>query len=170
MLRQPKRPDLLIEIARRTPAVRYLVCGGPTLFFSPAERSERLVEAMRAQPNIEFLGRVAPERAQHIIANAAVLLSTSDAEGFPNTFLEAWSSGTPVVSLTIDPDGIIEQHRLGTVAGTVDRAAEDIIGLVRSPRRRDDIAARGYRYVAVAHSEAAVAEIVERAVAGTRSS
>ena len=34
-----------------------------------------------------------------------MLLSTSDFEGFPNTFLEAWSVGLPIVS-TFDPDTV----------------------------------------------------------------
>jgi glycosyltransferase involved in cell wall biosynthesis len=36
-------------------------------------------------------------------------------EGFPNTFLEAWSQGVPVVS-TFDPDGLIRGRGLGRVA------------------------------------------------------
>ncbi|HMF58718.1 MAG TPA: glycosyltransferase family 4 protein, partial [Vicinamibacterales bacterium] len=96
MLRQPKRPDVLIEIARTVPAIRFVVCGGPTSFASPAGYADSIVGALQAQPNIEFVGTMAPQKARQIIADAAMLLSTSDAEGFPNTFLEAWSSGTPV--------------------------------------------------------------------------
>ena len=63
--------------------------------------------------NVKYCGQVTPDKDLQVIANAAILLSTSDQEGFPNTFLEAWSAGTPVVSLKIDPDRIIEQMGLG---------------------------------------------------------
>jgi glycosyltransferase involved in cell wall biosynthesis len=165
MLRQPKRPDLLIEVARRAPGIRFVVCGGTTTFACPPGYGERIVSALRAQENIEFLGRKAPQQARHIIADAAMLLSTSDAEGFPNTFLEAWSSGTPVVSLKIDPDGIIERQQLGRVSGSVESAAADIAQLMASPRQRDDVAARCRRYVAEAHSASAIVAQFERAVA-----
>jgi glycosyltransferase involved in cell wall biosynthesis len=164
MLRQPKRPDVLLEIARQAPAIRFVVCGGPTSFASPPGYSERIVEALQAHPNIEFLGKVAPQQAQQIIADAAMLLSTSDAEGFPNTFLEAWSSGTPVISLNIDPNRSIERQELGTVPGSVERATADIVALMDSPQRRDAIAVRARRYIAETHNAAAVAAVFERAI------
>jgi glycosyltransferase involved in cell wall biosynthesis len=164
MLRQPKRPDVLIEIARQMPAVRFVVCGGPTSFASPPGYSEQVIAALQAQPNVQFLGQVTPSETWQIIAGAALLLSTSDAEGFPNTFLEAWSNGTPVVSLKIDPDHIIARHELGRISGTVGGAVADINELMTSPDQRDQIACRSRRYVAQAHSEAVVAATVERAV------
>jgi glycosyltransferase involved in cell wall biosynthesis len=166
MLRQPKRPDVLLEIARKAQAIRFIVCGGPTSFASAPGYSEWIVEALQAQPNITFLGKVAPQKTQQTIADAALLLSTSDEEGFPNTFLEAWSSGTPVISLKLDPDHIIERQELGTVPGTVERAIADIMALMEAPQQRDAIAVRARRYVAEAHSAAAVAMLFERAVAG----
>ncbi len=33
------------------------------------------------------------------------------------TTLEAWALGTPVLSLTVDPGGIITEHGLGRVCG-----------------------------------------------------
>src|SRR5207253_100492 len=35
MLRQPKRPDLLLEIARKAQNLRFIVCGGPSMHRSP---------------------------------------------------------------------------------------------------------------------------------------
>lgn len=164
MLRQPKRPDVLLEIARRTPAIRFVVCGGPTTFASPSGYGESMVAALQAQPNIDFLGKTTPDETRHVIADAAMLLSTSDAEGFPNTFLEAWSSGTPVISLKLDPGRIIERHELGRIPHTVERAVTEIAVLMSSPQLRDTIAVRARRYVAENHSEAAVAQMFTRAV------
>jgi glycosyltransferase involved in cell wall biosynthesis len=166
MLRQTKRPDVLLEIARKAPTIRFVVCGGPSTFASPPGYSEWIAAALQAQPNIEFLGKVPPQKTQQIIADAAMLLSTSDAEGFPNTFLEAWSSGTPVISLKIDPNGVIERQALGTIAGHVERATADIIALMGSPQQRDKMALRARRYIAETHSEAAVVAVFKSAVAG----
>ena len=50
-----------------------------------------------------------PNEAMQVIADAALLLCTSDEEGFPNMFTQAWASGTPIVTLKVDPDNIIEK-------------------------------------------------------------
>jgi glycosyltransferase involved in cell wall biosynthesis len=161
MLRQPKRPDRLVNIARRMPDTRFVVCGGPTTFMTPPGYSEEIIKNFGTLPNVEFLGQVAPEKAHEIIADAAVLLSTSDEEGFPNTFTQAWSSGTPVVTLKLDPDNIIQTVGLGTVSGTLDQTIADIATLITSVPRREEIAARARRFVLQNYSAAAVVKLFE---------
>jgi glycosyltransferase involved in cell wall biosynthesis len=115
------------------------------------------------------MGQVSPERAQDIIANAALLLSTSDGEGFPNTFIQAWASGTPVVSLKIDPNQIIGRLSLGAVSGNIDNCIAEIRSLINSPGGREEVAIRARRYVETEHSEAAVLANFESAIGGVRS-
>ena len=169
MLRQPKRPDVLVEIARAAPNIAFVVCGGITHHRSPPGYGERIVRSLRALPNVEYRGRVSPREAAQTIADAAVLLSTSDEEGFPNTFTQAWSSGTPVVSLKLDPDDIIEEMGLGAVSGSSEKAIADINSLLNSPQERERIAVRARRYIAEVHSEAAVISTFERALHGNGS-
>ena len=164
VLRQHKRPDVLIEIARKAPGIRFVVCGGPGS--SPPGYSERIVHELRATPNIEYLGHVAPEKAEQVIAGAAVFLSTSDQEGFPNTFTQAWSAGTPIVSLRLDPDHLIERVGMGTVSESVARVIADINALIDSPQRRDDIAIRARKFVGENYSASAVVSLFERALDG----
>jgi glycosyltransferase involved in cell wall biosynthesis len=49
-------------------------------------------------------------------------------EGFPTTFLEAWSCGLPVVT-TFDPDGIVARQGLGRVVTTVDELVAQLRAL-----------------------------------------
>jgi glycosyltransferase involved in cell wall biosynthesis len=164
MLRQPKRPDILLELARRMPGTRFVVCGGPSDHRSPPGYGEQMAAALRTLPNVDFLGQVSPARAQDIIAGAGVLLSTSEEEGFPNTFLEAWSSGTPVVSLSVDPDNQLRRVGLGALSGSVDALAADLESLLRSPDRRDQIALRAREHVAQSHSQTVVVAAFQRAL------
>ena len=131
-------------------------------------RRERIVQLLRQLPNVDYRGQVAPQEAATVIGNASVLLSTSDEEGFPNTFLQAWTSGTPVVTLRVDPDGIIAREQLGAVAPSLSEATQRIAALLASPAERDAIAARARRYVADAHGDAAVVRTVRRAIGQDR--
>lgn len=169
MLREPKRPDLLIEIARQIPNIRFVICGGPTAHRSPPGYGEQVIRNLQALPNIEYLGQVSHEKAQQVIAEAAILLSTSDGEGFPNTFLQAWSSGTPVVSLTIDPDRIISGNRLGAFSQSIERAVRDIANLMNSTNLRDDIALRAREYLGTTHSTEVVIKQFNDALQGRHS-
>lgn len=161
MLRHAKRPDILIEVARQAPALHFIVCGGLSTFVAPPGYSERTIAALRALPNIEYRGRVTAQEAQQVIANAAVLLSTADGEGFPNTFLQAWSSGTPVVSLVIDPDDTIKHEGIGTVCEDAAQAVADLEALLDSWQRREAIADRARQYVAKTHGEAGIVPMFE---------
>ncbi len=48
-----------------------------------------------------------------LISNAKALINTSYYEGFPNIYLEAWSTGVPVISLTFNPGNLFNTYKLG---------------------------------------------------------
>jgi len=164
VLRQHKRPDLLLEIATLLPDVPFVVCGGISSFMTPQGYAEPIVEGLKALSNVQYLGQVAPSKTLEIIGNAAMLLSTSDLEGFPSVFLEAWAAGTPVVSLNIDPDGVIQRKTLGAVSGTIEGAVRDITTLMNSTERREEMSLRARQHVKEAHSEEAAIRAIESAI------
>jgi glycosyltransferase involved in cell wall biosynthesis len=164
MLRRPKRPDRLVEIAQKAPAAHFVVCGAPSAHRSPSAYGDRVVGELRALPNVEYLGQIPPTKVEALLRGAAVMLSTADEEGFPNTFLQAWSSGTPVVSLEVDPDHVIATRGLGIVAGGTEGAVSAIASLIDTPALRDEIGARAARHVADAHSPAVVTAAFQRAL------
>jgi len=167
-LRQHKRPDVLIDIATRAPDIQFIVCGGPSDYQTPPGYGRRMVETLTKLQNVDYRGRVGHEEAMEVIADAALLLCTSDEEGFPNTFTQAWSSGTPIVTLKIDPDSIIEKMGLGAVSRTVDVAVTDINALMASVDRREEIASRARRYISENHNEATVVEIFNNTLGAGR--
>jgi glycosyltransferase involved in cell wall biosynthesis len=170
MLRKFKRPDLLIEIAQKATDLRFIVCGGTTKFTAEPGYGEAIGDLLRSLPNVEYRGQVSPDEAQRVISEAAVFLSTADEEGFPNTFLQAWGAGTPVISLRIDPDQIIERHALGKVSPTVADAIADIRGLIGSPEAREAISAHAKIYVANHHSSSALVSMLENVTLGISNS
>lgn len=116
-IRQLKRPDLLQDLARRLPELSFTMAGGPMA------GSQQLYEQVRASaaaiPNLRFLGAVAYDQVNAHFGQARVFVNTSEVEGFPNTYLQAWNRGTPVVTF-IDPDNLIAREGLGQVVTSME--------------------------------------------------
>lgn len=165
VIRPGKRPDLLIEIARRLPTIRFIVGGAPSFSHWDAGRIEDIMTQLRSLPNVDYRGHVAPQEALKIIGEGGLFLSTSDGEGFPSVFLEAWGAGTPVVSLQIDPDHKIRDCGLGMVTDTVDGTVDAVRTLMALPERRKDIGIRSRRHVEEVHSPASAVRAFETAIA-----
>jgi teichuronic acid biosynthesis glycosyltransferase TuaC len=83
-----KRPQLVIDVARRMPETIFLFVGD-----GPERR--RLKRA--APPNVRFAGRRPHEALPALLAAADVLLHPSQSEGLANVWVEALACGTPVV-------------------------------------------------------------------------
>jgi len=165
VIRPAKRPDRLVEIARRSPMIRFVVCGAPTSWLWDAQELEGILRQLRSLPNVEYCGHIAPEQTLKVIGDASVLLSTSDGEGFPSVFLEAWAAGTPVVSVQIDPDHKIKKGELGVVADTIDGAVDAVCSLMALTQVREAMGMRGRRHVEETHSPTAAVRAFDSAVA-----
>jgi glycosyltransferase involved in cell wall biosynthesis len=157
MLRRPKRPDRLIALAKFCPELRFVVAGGITLHRTPPGYGEEIQSQLRGLPNVDYRDLVSPDEAEGIIAGASVLLSTSDREGFPNVFLQAWCHQVPVASWEVDPAGVISHHNLGIVTPDLNKMAGQLRELVCRKDKNLEAGTRGAVYVAQNHSSAAAA-------------
>jgi glycosyltransferase involved in cell wall biosynthesis len=120
-----KRLELLLDAAEAIPQVQFDVAGRP----DPEDDYTRALRVRaEALPNVRMLGAVPWEDVGTIYEGALCLCCTSIFEGFPNTFLEAWARGVPVVS-TFDPDGLITRRQLGASVDTRDGLVQAIQGL-----------------------------------------
>ncbi len=120
VFRRPKNLPLLLEVAKKLAEVEFRVAGMPAAEMD-AETAGSL-EALRKLSNVRLTGYLKRSEVQDFLAHATALLCTSHYEGFSNTFLEAFSAGTPVVTRRgVDPDSIIAHNGLGLVAEDDDR-------------------------------------------------
>jgi glycosyltransferase involved in cell wall biosynthesis len=153
-----KRLEWLLDAAQRYPEAAFDVVGAPNL---PSAYADRLARRAEGIPNVVLHGRIADgSKLAALYRAAAVLCCTSVLEGFPNTFLEAWSCGLPVVS-TYDPDDLIASRNLGAVAGTVDEVVTAIRELLRSPERYGQASANARRHYLDNHAREVVMPRIE---------
>ncbi len=100
------------ELARRTPEQTYKVIGKVR-----DNTGDRLYQKLRSFQNVKLLGKLSHTDTLNEISSSKALISTSPMEGFPNIFIEAWGCGIPVLSLFVDPGGVVRKNGLGYVAG-----------------------------------------------------
>jgi glycosyltransferase involved in cell wall biosynthesis len=119
-----KRAELFVELARALPQYRFKLVGGT---------DEAILALLRQQAagldNIEFTGFVPFADIEQHFDDGAMLVNTSSNEGFPNTFLQAWSRGMPTVSF-FDPHAEWSGRRVGCVVGSMDDMVRQVQALM----------------------------------------
>jgi glycosyltransferase involved in cell wall biosynthesis len=129
-IRREKRPDRILELAGILPAVQIHMVGGSL----PDEEAlfGKVEIAAKARPSLQFHGRLTYWETNELYGRSRLLVNTSDVEGFPNSYLQAWIRGVPVVTL-IDPDRVIEREGLGVAAGSPAEIPDAVRGLLDDP-------------------------------------
>ena len=139
-----KRPQLVLELARRLPGLRVHLAGGEQAGHASLYRE--VADAAAALPNVRFHGRVPYHEVSGLFERARVLVNSSDIEGFPNTYLQAWRHGVPVVAF-FDPDHVVARFGLGAAVPTIDAMAAEVSRLAGSQADWAPASARCERYM-----------------------
>ncbi len=141
-----KQPLLLLELAKRCPDLRFLMILNKT--------HADVFDAVQAArpPNLTIVERVPHDEIWDYYRRARVFVSTSAYEGFPNTFLQCAVMGVPLVSLEVDPDGMLARHGCGICAAGDTRTMRDaVVRLCADDAHADALAAACHRYVLERH-------------------
>ena len=122
-LRRLKRAEWVLNAAETLPSFHFVLAGGRT---GEASYYEDILKRSELLANVAFLGGRSFFYTNNLVGKARVLLCTSLYEGFPNTFLQAWSVGIPVIS-TVDPSNIIRTNNLGVVVSSEEELREALM-------------------------------------------
>lgn len=132
-----KRPEFFCYAAGmlRQLKARFLLIGSQYPF---KEDQEALYNLMK-DTGVEYIGYVPLILSEEYIAKAKILVNTSESEGFPNTFIQAWLYETVVVSMNADPDKLISDKGFGLLGDTTEKLAENIKILFENDDLRKEI-------------------------------
>ena len=169
---QPIVPESLVQQHRGRPVILWVASlkswKRPEKFFDLAARCRDLdadfvalgavqeahyhaiaAAAVKATPRLRWEGLVPVARVPDYFARAHLFVNTSiQLEGFPNSFIHAWLHGIPVVSLGVDPEGLLSSGGLGHAAQTPDELERVVRDLIARPDRRREIGARARAFAA----------------------
>jgi glycosyltransferase involved in cell wall biosynthesis len=144
-----KRPDLFVKLAKSIPNAYFEMVGGKTRDWQLYEKIKREEKTL---PNFRFRGFIPYHEVDEYFRRASIFVNTSSIEGFPNTFLQAWANYTPVVSLNVDPDGIIRRYKLGFCSKTFVHLVSDVTKLLECKELREKMGENGRKYVESEHN------------------
>jgi glycosyltransferase involved in cell wall biosynthesis len=149
-LRHLKRPDRLLDLAEALPQFSFHMAGGPV----PGDEAyyRQIESRAHAIPNVTFHGKVPYMDVGRLFDRAKVFTNTSEVEGFPNTFLQAWARGIPVVTL-FDPDGLVAREALGSSHREVADMAPGLRRLLVSPDAYSTASSAALRYMDIHFGE-----------------
>jgi glycosyltransferase involved in cell wall biosynthesis len=142
-----KRLELMLDVAAATPEIRFEIAGTPD---SDDDYSRGLIARVRTLPNVTLKGVIGRHQMTAFYRGAVALLCTSEYEGFPNTFLEAWSTGVPVVS-TVEPDKLLSEGGLGLVGSNAAELSAALRRLASDRQLWTDTSLRCEKYYAENH-------------------
>jgi glycosyltransferase involved in cell wall biosynthesis len=116
-----KNPTAFLQLALNLPDVPFLMIANP----SNPEIEQEIRK--NCPSNLNIISAVPYEEIGTFFEKAAIHISTSLLEGFPNTFLEAAAHLTPTFSLHVDPDELMSKGILGhCFSGNIEKMAEAI--------------------------------------------
>lgn len=105
-----KNPEVFLEIVKNIPDIPFtMVCPQA----NSKEKMERVQQAAAQLPNLTFIPGIPFAETESLFASHKLFVCTSSKEGFPNTYVQALKWGTPIISLNVNPDGLLTQQQMG---------------------------------------------------------
>jgi glycosyltransferase involved in cell wall biosynthesis len=160
-LRTQKQPHLAVDLARRLPHRRVSMVGGEDgreaqLYESIHREAERL-------SNLNFYGYVPYHKVGGLFDRTRVFVNTSKFEGFPNTYLQSWRRGIPVVAF-LDPDDLIARQGLGFSVDSMADMVAAVEKLLSDDAEWQACSDRCRRYMEEHHSESVILKPYQDAI------
>lgn len=161
---EQKKPQRFLELAESLPETEFVMVGPPN------DDEEAFYEEIRERassiPNLRFEGFVDPDQIHEYYRDSIALVNTSDYEGFPNVFMEAWRHETPVVSLYYDVDDMLDREEIGIRSGSMEALLQDVARLIGDPELQDRLGEAGKAHLRENHSLDAVVAAYRRLFEG----
>jgi glycosyltransferase involved in cell wall biosynthesis len=166
-IRPFKRPDLALDWATQSPAITLHMIGGtqPDSLAYFDEVKQRAASI----PNVRFHGPKPYDEVNAHLARTRVFANTSDTEGFPNTYLQAWARGTPVVGF-FDPDGVIAREGLGRTVHNIGEMHAAIQEFLTNRELWMAVSRRCREYVEARHGGGALKQYIDALLSLERTS
>ncbi len=139
-----KRPEVFVALAKHFPTRKFLMITN--------SEAQTFSKKIGTHPTLKILEKVPLEKMDAYFEKAKLFVNTSRTEGFPNTFVQAAKNGTPILSLTVNPEGMLEKNAMGRCAyDDFDRLVEDLAETLKDKNLWRKMSENAYNYARKHH-------------------
>lgn len=132
-IKHPKRPELYIQLAKdfENSGVDFLMIGA-------IQNSDYnyILDKTKIPSNLIYLGSKPVHEVDAILQKALMMVHTCEPEGFGNNFIQAWYSRIPTLTVSFDPDNLIQDNEIGYYTGSYDVLKEKFAYLLENDELR----------------------------------
>lgn len=139
-----KQPELFIELAKKHSTRKFVMISPPVdgqngYYHSIVKEAGRL-------KNLQLINFVGFREVDSYFEKARLFVNTSTEEGFPNTFIQACKSKTPILSLNVNPGNFINKYNCGLVCeNSFTVLSEKLDYILKNEKLYDEMAECAYR-------------------------
>ncbi len=151
-----KGPRHFIELAKQFPDEKFRMICPPATGDNDYENLKKKAIAVH---NLEFSGKVPFQEMDGYFQKAKVLVNTSDSEGFPNTFVQAVTAATAILSYAVNPDEFLTRYNCGLACGADMEKLKQGLAFLLENSRYIEIGRNGRKYAEQTHD---IIKIIER--------
>jgi len=130
-----KRPEVFICLAAELSDmknVEFIMIGNPR---ANSSWCHSIMNEIKSVSNLRYLGGQSQEVVNEMLSKSHIFVNTSRQEGFANTFIQSWLRKVPVLSLTVNPDGVFDDKQVGICSDNY----EELKGNLRSLIKNEDL-------------------------------
>lgn len=156
-----KDPRSGLEIAKQIPELPF------TFVVNGFKGSELEKEFQKLDmPNVTILEKASRKEIEKLMSNHRLFFNTSQFEGMPNTFLEAWGKGTPILSLR----ACEYLFKLKKAPGCFAENSREIMissiqEIYNSPEKWSVLSRQGKEYIEINHSSMTIIQSLSESIA-----
>jgi len=159
-----KQPGLFVKLAQEIADTEFLMICPPPQGIE-VENWKELKQCAKQLANLQFVDYVPFSQIQNYFNKASVFVNTSEAEGFPNTFLQAALGKTAIVSLNVNPNSFITKYNCGAFCNNnFNYLVEQTKFLLNNKKFLIEKAENSYKYLVENHAIKAISSQLEKII------
>ena len=145
-----KRPELFVNLAKRLS--KYASMIKMEMYGRSTTADLQLLKEIQDIPWLEYKGEVPTEEMLGALAKSHLLISTSQYEGFSNTFVQAWMRKVPVISMGSNPNDIFSRLKVGYYEPNFEKMVQCVEKLIENEDSIQTMGELSYQYAVGNHS------------------